>query len=163
MKKIIALVSIVLAVGVTGYRINKIRQEGSERINNIVRIHEKNGAPKDHIIVTKTTDVLLEPLYVEKGRALVSKSRINKFSVGQKVKGTSSKIVSVSNNINLDSGMFVIIISPAISGNVMIEKEYTGFFVPLDSDLPNGVKVIAKDANRMVVIGLNDGDKVVVK
>ena len=162
-RKFTIFLAILLTALAFGHRVQSLRREGITAVNNIVRIQEKNGIPHDYITVERKTDVLTEPLYVKNGRAFVSKGRVRKFSVGQKIQGTSAKIVSVSKTLNLDTGMFVITVSPAISGNVMVEKEYTGFFVPLDAEIPDNVKVIAKDSERMVVSGLTDGDKVVVR
>ena len=59
--------------------------------------------------------------------------------------------------------MFIVSVSGNLTGNFFIEETYSGYFLPIDAVLPDGVKIIAKDATRMVVSGLSDGDKVVVK
>jgi hypothetical protein len=146
-----------------GYRIQQIREEGVKTVHNIVRIHAEKGAPSEYVIAKKAIDYLDEPLYVKNGRALVSAGKIHNFAVGQRIKDSNARITFVSDNIDLNSGMFVVRVSGNITGNVMVQKEYNGFFLPLDAVLPKGANVVAKDFSRMVVSGLNDGEKVIVR
>jgi hypothetical protein len=162
-KKAIIFFSVLFAAVLVGYRIQKLREEGIRNVNNTVRIHKEKGAPMEYVVAKKTTDFLEEPLFVQNGRALVSTGRIGKFSAGQEIKGVNARIVSVSKNIDLDTGMFMIRVSGNISGNVMVLMKYSGYFLPVDAVLPDGAKIIAKDNDRMVVVGLNDGDKVIVR
>ena len=162
-KRLVIFLTIVSMSVWVGYRIREIRKEGIRTVHNIVRIHAENGIPQEYITVNKTTDFLYEPIYVENGRALVSLGRINKFKIGQKIKDKNITITYVSNNIDLDTGMFVVRLSHKITGNVFVESQYTGFFLPLDAEVPSHAKIIAKDNERVVVSGLNDGDKVVVR
>ncbi|MDR2268980.1 MAG: hypothetical protein LBD94_02240 [Rickettsiales bacterium] len=164
MKKKIIVFFLILSISVlVGYRIQKIRSEGIRAVHNVVRIHAEHGTPKEYVIAKKTTDFLEEPLFVKNGRALVSSGRIKKFAVGQKIKGADARITYVSKDIDLDTGMFVVKVSGNVVGTMRILSEYTGFFLPIDAELPDGAKVIAKDADRVVVLGLKDGDKIVVR
>ena len=161
LKRAIIFVCIVAISAATGYRIQKIRKEGIRTVNNIARIHAEKGVPNEYVTAKKTTEFLYEPIYIQNGRALVSINRVNKFAVGESA--GSAKIVSISKNIDLDTGMFVIRFSEKITGDFMVARQYTGFFLPVDAEIPAHARVIAKDNERMVVTGLVDGDKVVVK
>ena len=141
-----------------------LRGEGSLIVNNIVRLQtERGGAPRREIVAEYSTDFLYEPLYVRNGRALVSTSRIGKFSAGQRVRDSSAEIASVSRGIDLDTGMFVVLFSERISGNVFVERKYSGFFLPLDTKLPPHARVVARDNSRMVVTGLEPGERLTIK
>jgi hypothetical protein len=162
-KKIIIFISILSLSFIVGYRVRQIRKEGDAVVHNITRIHRDSGAPREYVIAKKTTDVLSEPLFVQNGRALVSAGRIRKFAVGDKIRGKDAQITYISQGIDLDTGMFVVRVSGNISGNVFVQKKHTGFFLPADARLPDGARVIARDNERMVVVGLKDGDRVIVR
>jgi hypothetical protein len=162
-KKLVIFVCILGAMMAAGYRIQKIRAESDRRVHNMVRIHAEYGAPHDYVIAKTTTDVLLEPLFVQNGRALVSSLRVGRFVVGDKINGKKARITTVSKNIDLDTGMFVVRVSGNISGEVYVEKRHTGFFLPIDAVLPPNARVIARDSDRVVVLGLSEGDKIVVR
>ncbi|MDR3208373.1 MAG: virulence-associated V antigen [Rickettsiales bacterium] len=162
-KKAAIFLSILLLSVLVGYRIQKLREEGVRHVNNIVRIHKEKGSPHEYVVAEKTTDFLEEPLFVQNGRALVSADRVHMFSTGQKIKDKDANITFVSRDIDLDTGMFIVRVSGNITGNVMALREYTGFFLPVDAVLPAGAKVVAKDNQRMVVAGLKDGERIVIK
>jgi len=147
----------------TAYRIERLGADQDLRINNIVRLHAETGVPRNTITVHRTTDFLLEPIHVTNGRALVSASRIRRFEVGQGVRGHNARITSVSRRVDIDTGMFIVRFSANINGTVMVMRQYTGFFLPLEAELPEGVRVIARDARRQVVTGLREGQEIVVR
>jgi len=165
--KILARIAITLVVmffaAWTLYRIDRLGADKDLRINNIVRIHAETGIPQRKLVAEKTTDFLLEPVHVSNGRALVSGSRIGQFQVGQGVLGQNSRVTFVSNRIDIDTGMYIVRFSGNISGTVMVMRRYTGFFLPLEAELPPGVRVISRDAKRQVVMGLQDGQEVVIR
>ena len=163
MKKAIIFSSVLVLALAVSYRIREIRREGLQTVNNIARIHAERGVPRDYITVNRTTDFLEEPLFIQNGRALVSTGRINRFAVGQEIKGANATITSISRNIDLDTGMFVVRVSRNITGNFIVLRRFTGFFLPHEADLPKGARVVARDMSRMVVTGLQNGDKVVVR
>jgi len=163
MKKAVVFFGILFISLAIGNRIQQIRREGLQTVNNIARIQAVRGVPKEYVVAVKTTDFLEEPLFIQNGRALVSIGKIRKFEAGQEIKGADAKIISISGNIDLDTGMFVVRVSKNITGNFMVLRRFTGFFLPLEAELPPGARIIAQDSARMVVVGLSDGDKVVVK
>jgi hypothetical protein len=162
-KKALIFLSILCASVMVGYRIQRLREEGVRHINNIVRIHKEKGVPHEYAVAKKTTDFLEEPLFVQNGRALVSADKIHMFSAGQAVKGKNARITGVARSIDLDTGMFIVRISGNITGKVMVMRQYTGFFLPVDAVLPAGARIVAKDAERMVAVGLAEGEKVMIK
>jgi hypothetical protein len=163
MKRIAVFLAVLSLSVIVGRRVQSIRKEGSYAVNNVVRIQAEKGVPRNYVEAARTTDFLSEPLYVRNGRALVSTGRVGKFRVGQKVRGKTARIISVSNGIDLDTGMFVIRFSERISGSVFVEQKYTGFFLPLDAEIPEHAKIVAKDNERVVATGLREGEKVAVK
>ena len=163
MKKAVIFFSILFMSIIVGHRIQALRKESAMTVNNIARLHKEIGVPKRYVIAEYSTDFLFEPLHVRNGRALVSTSRIGKFRTGQKVRDMAATITSVSNGIDLDTGMFVVLFSQRISGNVFIEQQYSGFFLPLDTVLPPRAKVIARDLTRMVATGLEPGERLQIK
>ena len=162
-KKVIIFLSVLFLSLLVGYRIQQILEEGVMVVHNIVRIHAQKGVPKEYAVAKKTTDFLEEPLYVKNGRALVSTSRVRKFRAGQKIKDKNSAITFVSDDIDLDTGMFVVKVSGNVTGHVRVLSEYTGFFLPIASELPPNARLIAQDAERMVVSGLKDGERIIVR
>jgi hypothetical protein len=164
MKKKMAIFVLVLLTSVAvGHRVRQIRREGVLVVHNAARIHAESGVPHEYVVAKKTTDVLLEPLFVQNGRALVSAGRAHKFAVGDMIHGKDAKITYISPNVDLDTGMFIVRVSGNVSGNVFVRKKYTGFFLPADAVLPDGARMVARDGERMVAAGLRDGDKVIVK
>jgi hypothetical protein len=163
MKKTLIFLSILVLALIVGHRIQSLRDEARRSVNNVVRIQREKGIPREYAVAKKTTDFLEIPLFVQNGRALVGASQVGKFAAGQKIKGSRHVITSVSKNIDLDTGMFVIRVSGNITGNFLVLSRYTGYFLPADAVLPPGAKIIARDAGRIVAVGLRDGDEVVVK
>ena len=147
----------------TAYRIDRLGADKNLRINNIVRIHTETGIPQSTVVAEQTSEFLLEAVHVTNGRALVSGSRIGRFRVGQGVLGENSRVTMVSNRVDIDSGMYIVRFSGNISGTVMVMRRYTGFFLPLEAELPDGARVIARDAKRQVVLGLTPGQEIVVR
>jgi hypothetical protein len=163
MKKLIIFLTILIIALVTSNRVNELRRDANLEIHNIARIHGENGVPINFVIAERREDYLEFPIYIESGRALVSAARVKRFEVGMTVKNENARITSVSNRIDLDSGMFVVRFSKNITGNFFIQKRHTGFFLPLDSVLPDGAKIIAGDWRQMVVTGIKAGDKIRVR
>jgi hypothetical protein len=163
MKRIAIFFSILAASLLVGHRVQEIRSEAAREGHTIARIQQKTGAPMEYVVAKKTSGFLEEPIYIENGRALVSAQRVRKFSAGQVIKGTGVSIVSISKNIDLDTGMFVVRASKNITGNFMVLRPHTGFFLPLEAVLPPNAKAIARDNERMVADGIEEGVKVQVR
>ena len=174
MKKILYILLTVLIFGWVGFRIWSIQSENSRQVFNAERVYSQNGIPVDVITVNKKTDILKEPVFVKNNRALVSSSRISKFKSGQKV--GNGFIISVSKNIDLDSGMHVITTRNVSNGLNYEEFKNTGFFVSIyaiDEDnvmivkdnfaKKQNVKISDQDSDNAVIInGLSNGDIVIL-
>ncbi len=173
-KKIIYRTLVVLAVLIVGYRFYSVERENSFKVFNIIRNNMENGTPVEILKMEKTNGVLLEPLTIKNNRAYVSGSRISVFKPGQKI--GNCKIVSVSHNIDLDTGMHVIKTSGCQNGLQYVEKEKNGFYVPVSAIHGNAVYVenngVAqiretviedRDAqNALIKSGIQDGDVVIL-
>ena len=102
--KIYAIV-VISIVAIFGYRFIRVYQEHRFEVFNIIRVNKDNGTPVEVLRMEKKNGVLYEPLTIKNNRAFVSGARINIFKPGQK--SGNCKIVSVSHNIDLDTGMNV--------------------------------------------------------
>ncbi|HNY25638.1 MAG TPA: hypothetical protein PKJ33_03805 [Alphaproteobacteria bacterium] len=172
-KLLYILLAVILLVWV-GYRAYVINSESARQVFNPIRAELEHGAPVNKIEVEKKVGTLKEPIFVKNNRALVSGIRINKFKIGQVVEG--GKIVSVSNQIDLDSGLFLVKTSGVPDGTHFVEVKYNGFFVPAYAVKDgfvmvseNGiakqrkVTVIAQDSeNAAISDGLLNGDVVIL-
>ena len=146
------------------YRVYMLNIKGDLQVYNVVRLHiERGGPPVNTVVAKTTTDFLLEPVHVDNGRSLVSANRIGRFEVGQGVLGQSARVTSVSRNIDIHSGMFIVRFSEPINGTVMVMRRFNGVFLPLEAELPEGARVIAQDGRRQVVRGIEEGTEIVVR
>ena len=173
-KNIIYSVIIFLIVASFGYRFYAVSQENNFEVFNIIRNNAQNGVPVNVLEMHKKNGVLYEPLTIKNNRAYVSGARINLFKSGQKI--GNCKIVSVSKNIDLDTGMHVIKTSNCMDGMHYVEIVQNGFFVPvsalhgnyvyvMNNDVANlrDVKIGNRDAqNALITHGLFEGDIVIL-
>jgi len=173
-KKLIYILCTVFLVVLIAFRIHVISSESARKVFNPSRVELESGAPVAKLEVEKKTGVLNEPLFIKNNTAFVSSVRVNKFKVGQRV--DNGKIISVSNQIDLDSGLFKIKTSGVVNGSNFAELKYVGFFVPAyaikESNVmvaENGiahkraVNVIDQDSeNAVISSGLSDGDIVIL-
>lgn len=155
-KKIIYRTLVVLAVLLVGYRFYSVAKENNFKVFNIIRNNMKNGTPVEVIKMGKTNGVLLEPLTIKNNRAYVSGSRISVFKPGQKI--GDCKIVSVSHNIDLDTGMHVIKTSGCKDGLQYVEKEKNGFYIPVSAIHGNVVYVADNGVARIRETVIEDRD-----
>lgn len=173
-KKIIYIVVAVIIVLLFVHRFYVLGQENRFQVFNIVRNNLDNGTPVKIVRMEKINGVLYEPLTIKNNTAFVSGSRVNVFRAGQK--SGDCKIVSVSHNIDLDTGMHVIKTKNCKDGLQYIEKEKNGFYVPMSAISGNVVyvenqgvaekreiKIEDQDAqNALIKSGLQDGDNVIL-
>lgn len=155
------------------FRFAAIGAENARAVFNAARYSADAGAPVYTLTMTKQTGTLREPIAVKNNRALVSSYRVDKLKAGQRV--GNGQIVSVSNNIDLNTGMHIVRTRGVSDGLQYAEFETTGYFVPLyalNDDVvmiddngvatPRSVKVIRQDAEQALVDGLSDGDIVIL-
>ena len=173
-KAIIYTVLITVFVCCFAYRFNVVQHERNFDVFNIVRNNVENGVPVQVLTMHEKNGVLYEPLTIKKNRAYVSGGRVAIFKEGQKI--GNCKIVSVSNKIDLDSGMYLIKTAGCKDGLQYVEITGHGFYVPVSSVSGNSlyvvefgvahlrnIKITARDSqNVLVKSGIQDGDIVIL-
>lgn len=173
-KQIFYAALIITLIGWVIFRFAAVASENARYVFNASRVAADQGAPIETLVVTNETGVLYEPLAVKNNRAYVSGTRADKFRAGQKV--GNGKIVSVSKNIDLDTGMIVVRTSGVDDGLHFAEFSANGYFVPLYAIKNNTVYIVDKNTavarnvdikrqdseNAYIVSGLQDGDVVIL-
>jgi len=156
------------------FRIVMLIIQHNQQVFNIARDIDMNGTPVLTMMAENTSGALREPITVEKNRAYVTGGRVGLFRVGQRV--GDGKIVSVSQNINLDTGMYVIKTSGVSDVLQYVEYTRNGYFVPVSAVIDgnvyvyeNGVATLRhvivahSDANTALITqGLRDGDIIIL-
>lgn len=162
-KNVIYTIIISLIVAVFVYRFWSVSNENNFEVFNIVRNNAQNGVPVRVMEMQKTDGVLYEPLTIKNNRAFVSGVRLSAFKAGQKV--GNCKIVSVSHNIDLDTGMHVIRTSGCADGLQYAENVKNGFYVPVSALNGNAVFVVENGIaqSREVVIENRDLENALIK
>lgn len=170
-KKLIYILIGAIFVCWIGFRINSIYQESKRQVFNVAR---QSAVSVETMIAGREMGVLREPIFVKNNTAFVSAARVNKFRPGQTIE--NGRIISVSKNINLDTGMYQIQTSGVQNGEHFAQQKYTGFFIPeyavRDGKVmisENGiatvkeVEIVNNDAeNALINSGLNDGDIIIL-
>lgn len=162
-KNIIYVAFILAVVGCFAYRFCVVFKERNQSVFNIARNNIEKGTPIETLKMVETDGVLYEPLNVKNNRAYVSGARVNMFKVGQKI--GDCKIVSVSKNIDLYTGMHIIKTSNCKNGLQYVEFAERGFYVPVSAVYGNNVYVVGGDKAhiRDIVIEARDSQNVLVK
>lgn len=156
------------------FRFSAIGAEKSLNVFNAARVAADIGTPVDVIEVSKTEDIIKEPIGIKNNRAYVSSARVDKLRSGQKV--GNGEIVSVSSSIDLDTGMHVVRTRGASDGLQYAEFVGNGYFVPAYAVKGNSVliaengvaasrevTVVRQDSEKAFISeGLKDGDKVIL-
>lgn len=162
-KNVIYTIIISLIVAVFVYRFWSVSNENNFEVFNIVRNNAQNGVPVRVLKMQKTDGILYEPLTIKNNRAFVSGVRLSAFKAGQKV--GNCKIVSVSHNIDLDTGMHVIRTSGCADGLQYAENVKNGFYIPVSALNGNAVFVVENGIaqSREVVIENRDLENALIK
>jgi hypothetical protein len=155
-KNIIYLSVLIAVFGCFAYRFYRVANENNFEVFNIVRNDLKNGTPVDVLIMTKTDGILYEPITIKNNRGYVTGARVNTFKSGQDL--GDCKIVSVSNNIDLDTGMYVIKTSSCVNGLKYAKNKKSGFYVPTSAVHGDTVYVVENDVARARNIEISDRD-----
>lgn len=170
-KKLIYILIGFIFICWIGFRINSIYQESKREVFNVAR---QPAISVETMTAHRETGILREPLFVKNNKAFVPASRLNKFHPGQVI--DSGRIISVSKNIDLDTGMYMIKTSGVVDGSHFSEQRHTGFFVPeyaiRDGKImisENGIatikdiEIIDNDAENVLInSGLKDGDIIIL-
>lgn len=172
-KNITYAVCIAVLVGWVVFRFAAIGSENAMAVFNASRYASDVGAPVYAIEMKKERGFLREPIGVKNNRALVSSARVAKLKAGQSV--GNGKIISVSQNIDLNSGMHIVRTSGVPDGLQYAQFETDGYFVPLYAingnqvmisengvATPKNISIIRQDSENALVDGLSDGDIVIL-
>lgn len=173
-RKIMSIGLVVALILWVVFRFTMIGIENARSVYNAARVAQTDGVPVVVQQIERTSGVLREPIAVKSNRAYVASGRAHKFGAGQHVAG--GVIVSVSPDIDLDSGMHVVRTRGVADGLQYAEFRATGHFVPVyavnngvvmvvDGDIARArdVVVARQDAeNALISSGLNDGDVVIL-
>lgn len=173
-KSVIYTIVFALIAFAFAYRFYAVRTENNFEVFNIIRNNEKNGVPSNVVNMQKTDGILYEPITIKNNRGFISGARLNLFKAGQKI--GDCKIVSVSHNIDLDTGMYVIKTSNCKDGLQYAQINKNGFYVPVSAlhgdavfVLENDVAVLRKVVienrdieNALIKSGIKDGDIVIL-
>ena len=173
-KNIIYVILAVFFASWFGYRFCIVSGENNTDVFNIVRDNLQNGTPVETVQATKIDGVLYEPITVKNNRAYIAGGRIGLFYAGQSL--GDCRIASVSNNIDLDTGMHVIKTSNCSDGLKYAENKQNGFFIPVSALHGNTVYVVVDNMahaqnvetggrdtqNVLIKSGINDGDLIIL-
>lgn len=173
-KNVIYTIIVALVVFAFSYRFYMVSAENNFDVFNIIRNNEKNGVPVYVLEMKKTDGILYEPITIKNNRGFISGARLNLFKSGQKI--GNCKIVSVSRNIDLDTGMHVVKTSGCANGLQYAENQKNGFYIPVSALHGNAVYVVEDNVaklreivienrdieNVLVKSGINDGDIVIL-
>lgn len=162
-KGIIGLILAVLVLLAFSYRFYVIEQENNFQVFNIIRNNTANGVPVHVLEMEKTDGVLFEPLTIKRNRGYVSAARLHLFNAGQKI--GNCRVVSVSQNIDIDTGMYMIKTDGCKDGLQYVENKKFGFYVPVSALRGNTVFVVNEDVaqSRKVVIENRDMQNALIK
>jgi len=162
-KNVIYLICILLIVSCFVYRFYMVYKNNNRFVFNIARNNIENGTPVETLKVTEINGVLYQPLNVKNNRAYVSGARVNMFKPNQKM--GDCKIVSVSKNIDLYTGMHIIKTANCTDGLQYVENTKYGLYIPVSAVYGNNVYVVNGDKSsaREIVIESRDSQNVLVK
>lgn len=173
-KNVIYIILAILVVAVFGYRFYSVARENNYNVFNISRQNVANGTPVNVLKMQKVDGILYEPITIKNNRAYISGKRLNMFHAGQKI--GDCKIISVSKNIDLDTGMHVIKTSNCPDGLQYVENVKNGFYIPVSAIHGNVVYVVKHDVayaknieienqdmqNALIKSGIKNGDIVIL-
>ncbi len=161
-RKIMSIGVVVVLILWVVFRFTMIGIENARSVYNAARVAQTDGVPVVVQQIERTSGVLREPIAVKSNRAYVASGRAHKFGAGQHVAG--GVIVSVSPDIDLDSGMHVVRTRGVADGLQYAEFRATGYFVPVYA-VNNGV-VMVVDGNiaraRNIVVARQDAENALI-
>ena len=155
------------------WRFVSFGMEQNKVVFNMTRDALQNGTPVSVVEMKKTDGVIYEPLFINNNRGYVSGMRVERFMAGQKI-SDGGTVVSVSQSIDLDSGMHIVRTRGAADGAHLVEIRESGFYIPTYA-VQNGtvfvvrdgvatavsVDTVRGDADNTMITGVTDGDMVI--
>lgn len=161
-KKRMYAAGVVLLAAWVIFRFAMVGVQSRMVVFNPARDAATNGVVVDTVKMERRADVLREPLTVKNNRALVSGARLSHFKPGQAV--GDGAIVSVAQNIDLDTGMHVVRTRGVADGLNFVEYRVAGHFVPVHAIHGNAVMVYDNGVARAVrvTVGRRDNENAIV-
>lgn len=174
MKKRRYIALVVILAGWVVFRFAVIGAQNRLNVYNPSRAAASDGVPVSVMEMHMAPGVINEPLTVKNNRAYVSGAHARLLRAGMPV--GAGEIVSVSSNIDLDTGMHVVRTRGVADGMHTAEFRANGYFIPV-SAIDNGAVFVVRDgtAHRTPVTiarqdmdtayitsGLQDGDVVIL-
>ena len=173
MRHIILRVALGAFLCLVVYRFVAFGLEQHRSVFNLTRDANANGAPVSVVEMKRTDGVIYEPLFINNNRGYVSGMRVARFKAGQKITD-GGEVVSVSNSLDLDSGMYVVRTRGAKNGAHTVEIKENGFYVPTYAVKKGAVfvvrdgvahsvpiTVVRGDAENTMINGVKNGDVVI--
>ena len=174
MKKRLYIALVIILAAWVVFRFAVIGAQSRLQVYNPSRAAASDGVPVSVVEMHRAPGVINEPLTVKNNRAYVSGARANLLRAGMKIDG--GEIVSVSSNIDLDTGMHVVRTRGVADGQHMAQFRTNGYFIPV-SAIDNGAVYVVRDGMAVrtpvtiarqdmdtayITSGLNDGDVVIL-
>lgn len=173
-KKCMYIALVAILAGWVVFRFAAVASENARYVFNASRVAADVGLPVMSLEMKISDGILYEPISVKNNRAYVTGDRVSKLRAGQKI--GNGKIVSVSNSLDLETGMFLVRTSGVSDGLHHAEFSAKGYFVPLYAitdgvvyvsengiAAPRNVVVARQDSeNAYITSGLDDGDIVIL-
>lgn len=173
MKKLVYILCAMVIVTLVAIRVSAIGTEKHQYVFNAARIAADSGVAVETMVAKTTDGILNAPIHINSNRGYVAYARLGKFAPGQKVGG--GEIISVSNQIDLDTGMYIVRTKNVKNGFHMAQTVVRGIYVPLYA-INNGVVMVVSDGIAVsrditiqnsddefaVVDGITDGDIIIL-
>lgn len=156
------------------YRFTMVYIENNLHVYNIARENLSKGVVIDTLVMHKQNGSLFFPINVKNNKIFVPGNQIKNFKVGQNL--GNCKIVHISSDVDLDTGVYVIQTAGCIDGLQYVELKYDGYFVPVYAIKNNSVMIVQNGIavkknivvknidlkNAVVESGIEDGDIVIL-
>lgn len=161
-KHIAFIVFVVVMLGWVAFRFAVIASENARVVFNTSRSASDVGAPVETMTAELKTGVLYTPISAKNNRGYVSAGNISNFKSGQKI--GNGKIISVSKNIDYNTGMYLVRTSGVEDGVAYAEYIDKCFFVPLYAVEDNTVMISSNNIaeKRAVNITHQDSENVCI-
>lgn len=173
-KKMMYMALVLIIIGWVVFRFVMIGVQNRIQVFNPTRHAATDGVPVSVVTVSRTSGVVREPLTVKNNRAYVSGVRATALRAGQKI--GDGVIVSVAQNVDLDTGMHAVRTRGVSDGLQYAEFRADGYFVPVYA-VSNGIIYVLRDGHAVatpvtvsrsdsdmayITSGLGDGDVVIL-
>ena len=138
------------------YRFVMVAIESRMVVFNPVRDAGQNGIIVDTIVAEQKTGIIKTPLSVENNRAYVSGAHRRGLKVGQKI--GDGEITYVGNQLDLDTGMYIVKTKNVDDGVVFAETECSGFFIPTYAVRESQIMRAESGSAAVVSVSVNASD-----